>query len=84
MEGEIGLREGSPAAQTAGLRELRGPHGSGRPRRPGWVLQGSLLPSFLATAPGPASVFTRPDSPKLGDRSSSPGLDIKAGRGTGH
>lgn len=34
VEGEIGLREGSPAEETARLQQLGGPHRSGWPRGP--------------------------------------------------
>lgn len=51
------------------------------------LLQGSFLPSFLATAPvtlqAGGSTVTRPKVRRPG-RSSSLGLEIKTGRRTGH
>lgn len=51
------------------------------------LLQGSFLPSFLATAPvtlqAGGSTVTRPKVRRPG-RSSSLGLEIKTGRLTGH
>lgn len=65
MEAEIGLREASPAAQTAGLRELRGPHGSvASPPRMG---SSGLLPSFLSGhCPGPRLGFHQAGQPEAG------------------
>lgn len=90
MEGEIGSGEGSPAEETA--RGSRGWEARARPSGLGAQYDFFRAPSFLSFRPPPRAPprfspgrwLNKVTRPKARDRRSSPGLEIKTGRGTGH